>query len=178
VLIEEGDLTTLLPKLRLGELDVFVGRLEPGYAAHDLDTEALYEEPMAIVVRPDHPLARKRTLTWRDLDGFPCVMPPPHASLRVKLDKVFVGNGLRPPGDLIETASFLALLTFVRQRAAIGFMAQSVARRFAREGLVKALPLKVPVDLPPVGLITLRGRRHTPSSERLVDCLRRAARER
>ena len=30
VLVEEEDLTRLLPKLRLGELNVFVGRLEPG----------------------------------------------------------------------------------------------------------------------------------------------------
>ena len=30
VLVEEGDLTRLLPTLRLGELYMFVGRLEPG----------------------------------------------------------------------------------------------------------------------------------------------------
>ena len=52
VLIEEGDLTHLLPKLRLGELDLFVGRLEPGYAAPDLQTEALFEEPMVVVAAP------------------------------------------------------------------------------------------------------------------------------
>src|SRR5437868_3816873 len=33
VLMEEGDLTHLLPKLRIGEIDMIVGRLEPGYAA-------------------------------------------------------------------------------------------------------------------------------------------------
>ena len=60
VYVEEGDLTRLLPRLRLGEVDLFVGRLEPGYAAPDLETEALYEEPMRIVARPDHPLAGRR----------------------------------------------------------------------------------------------------------------------
>jgi hypothetical protein len=39
VLIEEGDLARLLPRLRVGELDLCVGRLEPGYAAPDLVTE-------------------------------------------------------------------------------------------------------------------------------------------
>jgi hypothetical protein len=38
------------------------------------------------------------------------------------------------------------------------------------------LPLKVPIDLPPVGLITMRGRRRTPSTQQLIECLRRAAR--
>src|SRR5512140_1258502 len=55
VLVEEGDLTHLLPKLRLGELDLFVGRLEPGYAAPDLIAEPLFNEPMVAVVKPGHP---------------------------------------------------------------------------------------------------------------------------
>jgi DNA-binding transcriptional LysR family regulator len=175
VLVEEGDLAQLLPKLRLGEHDLFVGRLEPGYAAPDLETEPLYNEPMTVVVRPDHPLTRKARAGWRDLSSHPCVMPPPYASLRVKLDKLFLQHDVEPPADLIETASFLSILTFVRQRGAIGFLARSVSRHFEREGQVKVLPLQVPVELPPVGIITLRGRRPSPSSEQLIDCLRRAA---
>jgi len=54
VFLEEGDLTRLLPRLRVGELDLIVGRLEPGYAAPDLETEALYTERMCIVVH-SHP---------------------------------------------------------------------------------------------------------------------------
>lgn len=49
-LIEEGDLTRLLPRLRSGELDLFVGLLEPGYASPDLEAEALYAESMCIAV--------------------------------------------------------------------------------------------------------------------------------
>lgn len=52
VLVEEGDLTRLLPRLRRGELDLIVGRLEPGYAAPDLHTEALCQEPMCLICTP------------------------------------------------------------------------------------------------------------------------------
>lgn len=179
VLVEEGDLTHLLPKLRLGELDLFVGRLEPGYAAPDLVTEPLYNEPMAVVVRPDHPLARKRrggVPGWSDLAALPCVLPPPWASLRVKIEQLFFRDGLQPPADIVETASFLALATFVRERGAVGFMARSVARHFEAAGTVRVLALPVPIELPPVGLITLRGRRLTPVSEQMMACLREAAR--
>ena len=41
---------------------LFVGRLEPGYAAPDLETEALYEDPMAAVVCTGHPLADVRAV--------------------------------------------------------------------------------------------------------------------
>jgi DNA-binding transcriptional LysR family regulator len=174
VLVEEGDLTHLLPKLRLGELDVFVGRLEPGYASPDLLTEPLYEEPMVAVVATDHALARKAKPNWADLAAIPCVLPPPWASLRVKIEQQFFKYGLAPPQDVIETASFLALTIFLQQRGAAGFLAQSVAKHFESQGILKVLRLKVTIELPPVGLITLRGRRLTTTTQQFIDCLRQA----
>jgi len=176
VLVVEGDLTELLPKLRIGELDVFVGRLEPGYASPDLVTEALYNEPMLAVAAPGHPLAGKARVSWADLAGHPCVLPPPWASLRVKLEQQFFKHGLHPPADLVETASFLAQFSFVHERAAIAFMATSVARHFERLGVVKVLRLKVPVELPAVGMITLRGQRATATTLQFMECVRSAAR--
>jgi DNA-binding transcriptional LysR family regulator len=176
VLVEEGDLTRLLPKLRLGELDLFVGRLEPGYAAPDLVTEALFNEPMVAVVAAGHPLATKARPSWSDLAQLPCVLPPPWASLRVKLEQQFHRHGLQPPTDLIETASFLALVTFVARRGAVGFLARSVARHFEQEGALQVLKMPVPVEVPPIGLITVRGRRLTTTTTQLMECLRTAAR--
>lgn len=175
VLIDEGDLTRLLPRLRLGELDLFVGRLEPGYAAPDLETEPLYEDPMVAVVRPGHPLARKRAVRWADIAGAPCVLPPPWASLRVKLEQQFFAHGLHPPEDIVESASFLSQITFLHQRGAVAFMARTVARHFEQQGMLAVLKLGVPVELPPVGLITLRGQRVTPVTGLLVECLREVA---
>ena len=175
VLVEEGDLTHLLPKLRLGELDLFVGRLEPGYSAPDLVTEPLYNEPMVVVVKRGHALARQNALGWSDLASMPCVLPPPWASLRVKIEQTFFRHGLNPPTDIIETSSFLALSTFVQERDAAGFMARSVGLHFEQEGLFDVLPIEVPIELPPIGLITVRGRRLTPSSEQLMACVRLTA---
>jgi len=175
VSVEEGDLTRLLPRLRVGELDLIVGRLEPGYASPDLQTEALYEERMAIVARPDHPLCAMPRPAWSDLAGVAWIVPPAWASSRIKLNQMFYKHGLNPPADIVESASFLVTLTFVRERGTLGFLASTVARHFEREGLVRVLPLKVPMELPPVGLISLAGRLRTPTTERLVDCLRQVA---
>ncbi|MEG0448159.1 MAG: hypothetical protein RR687_15485, partial [Comamonas sp.] len=59
-----------------------------------------------------------------------------------------------------------------QQRPAIGFLARSVAEHFERQGLLCTLNLKVPIELPHVGIITLRGRAKTPASQLLVDSLR------
>lgn len=178
VSIEEGDLTRLLPRLRLGELDLFVGRLEPGYAAPDLETEALYDEPMAIVARPDHPLVRAQRPSWAELAKEAWVMPPPWASSRIKLNQMFYKHGVNPPVDLIESASYLVTVGFVRQRPGLGFVARGVARHLEHEGLARTLKIRIPIELPPVGLITMRGRTRTPATELLMDCLRKAAKTR
>jgi DNA-binding transcriptional LysR family regulator len=177
VLVEEGDLTQLLPKLRIGELDLFVGRLEPGYASPDLVTEALYKEPMVAVTRPGHPLAPKARVNWSQLAEHPCVLPPPWASLRVKLEQQFLKQGLEPPRDVVETASFLTQISFLHERSAIAFMAVSVARHFEQLGLVHPLRMKVPVDLPPVGMITLRGQQLTTTTLEFMQCVRKAVKK-
>lgn len=176
VLVEEGDLAALMPHLRSGEIDLVVGRLEPAWASPDLETEALYNEPMVVVARPGHPLARRRAVTWEELAAQPWVVPPPWASMRKKLEQTFVRNRLEQPHDLVEAVSFLAIVSLVRERPAVAFMAQSVARAFAREKLVVVLPIAFRQPMPPVGIIRLRGARTTPSAEQLTDCLRRVAR--
>ena len=131
---------------------------------------------MAVVVKPGHPLLSKLKPGWNDLAAMPCVVPPPWASLRVKLDQIFLREGLHPPADILESASFLNQLSFLQQRNAAAFMSRGVALHFQQQGVLKVLSIKVPIELPPVGLITLRGRRCTPSTERLIECLRLAAR--
>ena len=153
-----------------------MGRLEPAYASPDLETEALYEDPMAAVVCTGHPLADVRAVQWADIAAQPCVLPPPWASLRVKLEQQFFAHELHPPADIIESASFLVQLTFMQQRGAVAFMARSVARHHAQLGMVALLDLPVRIALPPVGLITLRGQRMTPVTAALVECLRDEAR--
>ena len=104
--------------------------------------EALYAEPMTVVVAPGHPLAAKQKPTWVDLAALPCVMPPPWASLRVKLNQMVYREGLYPPVDIVGSASFLAQLSFLHQGGAAAFMSRTVALHFQRQGLPKVLALK------------------------------------
>jgi len=50
-----------------------------------------------------------------------------------------------------------------------------VARHLEREKLARTLALRVPIELPAVGIITMRGRMRTPATVQLIECLRRAA---
>lgn len=175
VSIEEGDLSRLLPRLRVGELDLIVGRLEPGYAAPDLATEPLYREAMRVIVASDDPLARMASPTWADLATRAWVVPPAWASSRIKLEQMFYKHRLVPPGDVIESASYLVTVSFLRQRRCVAFVAADVAAHLEAQRDARTLPVDVPIELPPVGLISLRSALRTPAVEQLTAQLRMAA---
>ena len=109
------------------------------------------------------------------LAELPWVVPPPWASSRSKLAQMFYKHRLVPPADIVETASFLVTLSVMHQRPAVGFLARGVAQHFSQQGMLRILKIKVPIELPPVGIITLRGRPKTPASQLLMDCLRKVA---
>ncbi len=57
-----------------GRLSVGLTRPVPSHTALGLRTLTLREERLGVVLRPDHPLAGKRSLTWKSLAGTPLVV--------------------------------------------------------------------------------------------------------
>ncbi len=149
VLVEEGDLTHLLPRLRLSELDVIVGRLEPAYAAPDLVTEPLYEEPMVAIVGAGHPLAGKARPDWAGPRGH-ALRAAAAVGVAAREDRTdFLPARPAAARRVMESSSYLAVTTFVAQRGAAGFVARSVGQQLEAEGRFHVLPLDVEVALPP-----------------------------
>jgi DNA-binding transcriptional LysR family regulator len=105
------------------------------------------------------------------------VFPPAWASSRTKLIQVFYQQGLNPPNNLIETASFLAIFDAVIDQGAVGFVAHDIGVHFEKKGLFKILPLSLNIDLPPVGIMTLHGQKISPSTHSLITCLRNLVEE-
>ena len=105
-------------------------------------------------------------------------MPPAWASSRLKLTQLFYKHRLEPPADVIESASYLVTLTFLRQRGCVALLAQDVAQHLQAQLQARTLRLPVPIELPPVGIILQRGGLRTPACNRLLDQLREGARQR
>ena len=112
---------------------------------------------------------------WKQLVDSRFVVPPLWASMRVKLEQQFFRDGVTPAQDVVESASFLVQFTVVRDQDAIALMASSVARHFVAQGLLSVLPLRFDAEIPPVGIITIRDRKPTPITEKLIDQLRAGA---
>ena len=177
VLVREGSAAVLLPALRRGELDLVVGRVTRDVPGEGLDFEAFYSEPMQVVARVGHPLARRRRLQLADLAEQPWIVPTPEAPYRARLDAAFRQAGLHPPRRLVESLSILVNKMLVQKTDMLGVMPRDVAREYAALGLLRVLPVKLPPPSGPVGVVTAIGRPLAPAAADLLLALRQVARE-
>ena len=82
VSILDGPYDSMLMALRQGSADFLVGALrDPGPHA-DVMQEHLFDDPLALIMRSGHPLARNAAPTLRELSEYPWIAPREGAPLR------------------------------------------------------------------------------------------------
>lgn len=166
--VEEGTTTTLLPKLRSGELDFVLGNLSHSNAAGDLSTHFLYDDPITTVVRIDHPLLRLSQPQWEDIAQFPLLLPPPRTITRAAIDEFFAQHNMTLPRRHIDSVSNMTNIGILRATDAVGFVSNALANRFVDLQLLVKLPFVLPNISLQMGLIW------QPSRER-EDLMRRVS---
>jgi DNA-binding transcriptional LysR family regulator len=177
VVIREGTSALLLPALQRGEVDLVVGRAWSDLASDALRFEAFYAEPMRVVARTGHPLARRRALRLAQLAEWPWIFPTPEAAYRKRLEGAFREAGAEPPICIVESASILTNTMLVQETDMLGVLPRAVAEHYVRNGAVRILPVKLPPPSGPVGVITAAGRPLPQAATDLVQALRETARE-
>ena len=103
--VVSGSSAFLLSQLRLGELDLVVGRMTEAREISDLTFEHLYYEPLVLAVRTGHPLADIDDLQPASLSEYPWVLPPGQTTLRQRVDSFCIRHALTLPTRLLETLS-------------------------------------------------------------------------
>lgn len=175
VIVREGDREVLLAALRNGQLDCVIGRLGFDGADANLRSEVLYEEPVSIVARAGHPLAKLRSVTWAMLSEEEWILPPHGAPLRQILDARFISLGFTPPRSRIQSTSFLTNKTLVVSTSMICAMTFELARHYAEIGELEILDVSSPeLTLPPVGFL-MRDTPPAPALETFLKALRSEA---
>ncbi|MCL4762745.1 MAG: LysR family transcriptional regulator, partial [Burkholderiales bacterium] len=131
----------LLAALRQGTLDVAVCPLPPDSHPGDLVVAPLGDEPLRMVARAGHPLARRRSLTLAALADATWLVQTPDTPLRRDVEAILGGAGLRLPAATIETVSIVATLALLQDSDAVTIMPKSLAQHYARFGIVTELPV-------------------------------------
>ena len=126
VTIIEGTNDKLMPALRTGDIDLVVGRLPEFRERKGISQDVIYDEPIAIVVRKDHPLATNSKLSFAELKGYDWILPPSTTSLRRQIESEFRNARLEPPQQSIESISILTNFKLLTETDMIAAMPMHV----------------------------------------------------
>jgi DNA-binding transcriptional LysR family regulator len=172
-----GTYDVLMPSLLVGDLDMVLGRLPEEGRSRALVYEEFYAEPICIVTRRGHPLARKRRLGLRDLANEAWLLPLPETALRRQIERAFVDAGAQLPRNVIESVSILTNRALLRKSDCVGVMPYHVALDDVEQGLLAILPVKLKSIETPVGAILRAPGTLPPAATALLECLRLAGKE-
>lgn len=162
--VRTGSNKQLIAALRRGEIDVVLGRLtEPGQMT-GLIFEHLYTEPLVFVVRPAHPLLRRKAIGPTVLQAFQMVLADVGTSVRAAADQYFVSAGIGIPENTIESFDANFCRSYSLSSNAIWCTPIGVVALDLKTGLLARLPIDTPLTRGPVGL-TMRAEQ--PASEAL-----------
>lgn len=154
VQVVTGPNSYLVSRLRIGELDLVVGRLGEPEIMTGLSFEHLYSERVSFVVRPDHPLLGDKIFDLKRILEFPVLMPTRDSIIRPAVERFLIASGIGTPPDQIETVSMAFGRSYTRTTDAVWIISRGVAADSIRDGVLTELPVDTSETLGPVGLTT------------------------
>lgn len=168
--------TLLLSQLRVGELDLVIGRLGEPDQVTGLTFEHLYSERVSFVVRPGHPLL-KGPFDANRIADYTVLYPPQGSIIFPAVESYMVALGIGSVPDRIETISDPFGKEYIRHCDAIWIVSRGVVSRELDSGELFELPLAGQETLGPVGLTTRADRVPSAQLRLLMDAARASARQ-
>ncbi|WP_027487564.1 pca operon transcription factor PcaQ [Allorhizobium undicola] len=150
--IVTGDNAVLLEQLRLGELDLVVGRLAAPEKMKGFSFEHLYSEHVVFAVRASHPLLAAGVDVLDRLGDFPVLMPTRHSIIRPVVEQFLIAHGIAALPVQIETVSDSFGRAFLRRSDAVWIISEGVVAGDIADNSLAVLPLDMTGTSGPVGL--------------------------
>ena len=172
--ILDGPYETMLLALRQGEADLLVGALREHVSAEDIAQEHLFDDPLAIVMRPGHPLAGGRRPTAEDLAGFPWIAPRLESPLRVQFDLLFKSTA-PPTLNIVECNALDVARALLIASDRLMLLSAHQIRGDLAAGKLAVLPHPCGRVVRRIGITVRKGWRPTATQQVFLDMLREAA---
>ncbi|MCW1932049.1 LysR family transcriptional regulator [Pararhodobacter zhoushanensis] len=175
VQVVDGRYDALLRSLREGDLDCLIGALRTPLPAEDVTQEPLFDDALAIVAHPSHPLAGRAEVSLEDTLAYPWVAPPKNTPAGTYLfETLRIDQQPRTPVRVVSSS-----LVFLRGILAEGDYISIVSRHQIsdEERAGHIVPLNVPLtnDLRTIGLTYRTSWRPTDTQARFLALLRQCS---
>ena len=160
--------------LEQGRIDLAIARRSLATDTQHYEFEELGNEQMLVVVHSSHPLTRRRTLDWAELEGhWPWILQPQTSPARIAFDQALQRLSLSAPEDIIECSSVYSMQQLVQLTDAIMVQSETALRDYLTMGLVTALPVSIEERLSPFGLLRRRGEQASREPSLYIELLRK-----
>lgn len=169
VTVEELPAGTISKRLGSGHLDLAVS-YRPGEGS-ELWFEPLYNEELRLVVRRDHPLARRRRVRMVELHGVRMVLLPRQFVTRKLLDECFEQAGATPL-VAAQINSVAPMIELIRQTDLAGIVTETA---LAQSAELRVIPLEDPTPIRTPGMLWHKGATRSPVLKHFAEIIRRAA---
>jgi DNA-binding transcriptional LysR family regulator len=172
----EGFNRSLIPALQQREVDAIVGPLTDT-APPGIVEEVLYQSDLLVAVRRDHPLASRRSVTFRDLMHYPWALAGADTGPRRQVEAGFRAEGLPLPDASLTSDSVAALKALVIESDRICALSHELVEPEMSGGLLTLLPIRWPARSRPIGVSRLEARSESEVIARFVGALRSIVRD-
>ena len=168
VTVRSGHTDSLLPALLSGELHFLVADAELALERDDLDILRLASDPMAVALRPGHPLERKREPTPAEIQSYPIAgaFTAPRfinwSAMRSRQE------GVEPMLPSLVSDNYEVLVRLVERSDTVIFGTRAVLSSYGRSGRLKVMPWEVDGPQTSPCLIRSKGRQFSPAAKLLM----------
>ncbi|MDH3531839.1 MAG: pca operon transcription factor PcaQ [Gammaproteobacteria bacterium] len=172
-----GPNSSMLNQLRLGELDLVVGRLARPNDMQGLSFTHLYSEQLVFVVRPGHPLVDFDPFDLSMLERMTLLMPTADGVMRPVVDRFLIAHGVGALPNSIEARSPDFCRQYVLDSDAVWMISRGVVAHDIHDGVLQALHVDTSDTQGPVGLTVRADTDPSPTLRMMMDTVTRAARD-
>jgi len=173
--VRSGVNAVLFDALRAGELDLVCGRMSDPQRMAGLSFELLCAEPLAMVVRPGHPLVGAASTSVQDAMAHPLVVYSEGTIPRHHTESLLSGLGLRLPATHTQTLDLAVARAMVLRSDAVWFTPAGAVRDELLSGALVRLRVPTAGTEEPVGLLLRSGVELSAAQRTLAALLREGA---
>ncbi|HTJ99623.1 MAG TPA: LysR substrate-binding domain-containing protein [Bordetella sp.] len=165
----------LLAGVRAGQLAFAVNRAADPELSEGLRFEYLFADPLVVVTRPGHPVARAGLRESAVSGAFPVLLPPTGTLIRQSADRLLDQAGVDAPRLSLETLSMSMSRAMTLEHDAIWLVPRSAVARDIASNSLAVVPVAIPGSEERVGITTRRDTVLTAASQSMMANLREAA---
>jgi LysR family pca operon transcriptional activator len=169
--LEEARLEMLLPRLVSGEIEVIIGRLYEPELPDGLMRIPLYDEPIALVARADHPIF-DLSAGSPDLSAYTLLLPTFSQRLGREIEHFLARADVPLPTKRIRSTSHMAIREMLQETDMVTVTPQLLVAGDLRRGSLRVLAISAQGPVRPAGILLNPARPATPNTTLVLQAIR------